>query len=120
MAKVTLPTEEQAKLLRSAGVNPDRLVVRVDNGDYICCMRLRTRDEITAHFKKRLWKGDGVGEPKPPTGEQAKLLRSAGIDADRVVIRRIVGDEYDLINRETGCDISIQFTQTLWRYHGRS
>lgn len=59
MAKVTPPTEEQAKLLRSAGINPEKVVIQVDNQDYICCMNLKTRDEITVRFNKTMWRYHG-------------------------------------------------------------
>ena len=59
MAKVTLPTEEQAKLLRSAGIDPEKVVIQVDNREYICCMNLKTRDEITVRFNKTMWRENG-------------------------------------------------------------
>lgn len=59
MSKMPLPTEEQAKLLRSAGIDPETVVIQVDNGSYICCMNLKTRDEITVRFNKTMWRENG-------------------------------------------------------------
>lgn len=59
MAKGTLPNEEQARLLRSAGIDPDKMVILVDNREYLWCMNLKTRDEITVRFNKTMWRENG-------------------------------------------------------------
>ena len=59
MAKGTLPNEEQEKLLRSAGIDPDKVVILVDNREYLWCMNLKTRDEITVRFNKTMWRENG-------------------------------------------------------------
>lgn len=59
MSKMTLPTAEQAEKLRSAGIDPDKMVILVDNREYLWCMNLKTRDEITVRFNKTMWRENG-------------------------------------------------------------
>ena len=127
MGKMTLPTAEQAEKLRSVGITPEGIVVQVDNGDYICCMCLKTRDEITVRFARKMVRNYSTGKLKALTEEQEKLLRSSKIDTSKIAIYEDVGVVNEGLGRriycrntENDCEIDVAIVGTMWRENGRS
>ena len=48
--KYRVPNEEQEALLRAAGIDPNAVMIYLENEDTIYMLSLHTRDEITLHL----------------------------------------------------------------------
>ena len=48
--KYRVPNEEQEALLRAAGIDPNAVMIYLENEDTIYMLSLHTQDEITLHL----------------------------------------------------------------------
>lgn len=107
--KYTVPNEQQAKIIRENGIDPDCVTVHMAGEDYIRLLVFKTRDMVTVEKSIA-----PPGEYKAADEQQARIIRENGMDPEEYSVMASGNAYIQLLSHSTGNVMTIRKGDRSW------